>query len=114
MKTNHTVVDQMRSVLTCYPRRIPLRAWPLQAFPKGATAKSIILHIYGESGSDRLRYALRAITKTRTGETPTVHAVGTALRSMRGMWINGRVICGKWNRIGGIVWTIAIDPVKVD
>jgi hypothetical protein len=67
--------------------------------PDGVTVRSLVTLLYPEEhrlgdhapdGYDDLREALEAITRTKPGHVPAVHALGNALRKHRGAVIAGR------------------------
>jgi hypothetical protein len=97
-----------------------MRAWPTEVFPKGYARAGELLKYAGfqdekeiENGKlppdqrlEDLRNALRELTQTPDGRTPSSTTVGNALRALRGKWREGRKIVGAPHRTGVAMWGV--------
>jgi hypothetical protein len=96
-----------------------MRAWPTEVFPKGARAGELLKYASfqdekeierGDLAPDLrledLRNALRELTQTPDGRTPSSTAVGNALRALRGKWREGCKIVGGLHRTGVAMWRV--------
>jgi hypothetical protein len=98
-----------------------MKWWPTRDFPKGAKVGLLLKHANfeeekdieaGKAAPDSLddfRNALRVLTNTPDGRTPSSIAVGCALRALRGKFRDGRKIvqAPKLDRTGVQLWQVA-------
>jgi hypothetical protein len=95
-----------------------MRSWPTGVFPRGAKAGALLKYASFQEekeidagkaapdGLDELRNAIRELTQTPDGRTPSTSTLGVALRALRGKWREGRKIIGERDRTGIVMWRV--------